>query len=91
MDKGLTVPKWLHIFWPKIPQMPQNLSAQAQEFGISMKKGLHRASAVHELTRFLWFLRFLFLGFLLAFVLQIHLALAIMYVSVEYEFVKEHP
>ena len=23
----------------KIPQMPQNLSAQAQKFGISMKKG----------------------------------------------------
>ena len=24
---------------PKIPQMPQNLSAQAQQFGILMKKG----------------------------------------------------
>ena len=39
MDKGLTVPKRE----PKIPQMPQNylpkLSAQAQKFGISMKKG----------------------------------------------------
>ena len=37
MNKGLTAPKW-----PKIPQMPQNyrpkLSAQAQKFGISMKK-----------------------------------------------------
>ena len=28
MDKGLTVPKWVLINWPKIPQMPQNLSAQ---------------------------------------------------------------
>ena len=28
MDKGLTVPKWLLTVWPKIPQMPQNLSAQ---------------------------------------------------------------
>ena len=43
MDKGLTVPKWLLIVWPKIPGkcpkicMP-NLSAQAQKFGISLKK-----------------------------------------------------
>ena len=28
MDKGLTVPKWVLIVWPKIPQMPQNLSAK---------------------------------------------------------------
>ena len=28
MDKGLTVPKWVLINWPKIPQIPQNLSAQ---------------------------------------------------------------
>jgi hypothetical protein len=28
MDKGLTVPKWALINRPKIPQMPQNLSAQ---------------------------------------------------------------
>ena len=30
MDKGLTAlyPKWVLIVWPKIPQMPQNLSAQ---------------------------------------------------------------
>ena len=28
MDKGLTVPKLVLIVWPKIPQMPQNLSAQ---------------------------------------------------------------
>ena len=28
MDKELTVPKWVLLVWPKIPQMPQNLSAQ---------------------------------------------------------------
>ena len=28
MDKVLTVPKWVLIVRPKIPQMPQNLSAQ---------------------------------------------------------------
>ena len=28
MDKGLTLSKWELIVWPKIPQMPQNLSAQ---------------------------------------------------------------
>ena len=38
IDKGLTVPKWLLIVLPKIPQMPQNLSAQAQKFWLSMKK-----------------------------------------------------
>ena len=39
MDKGPTVPKWVLIVQPKIPQMPMNLSAQAQKFWISMKKG----------------------------------------------------
>ena len=28
MDKGLTVPKWVLVVWPKILQMLQNLSAQ---------------------------------------------------------------
>ena len=28
MDKGLTVPKWVLINWPEIPQMPKILSAQ---------------------------------------------------------------
>jgi hypothetical protein len=28
MDKGLTVPKWVLIVGPNIPQMPQSLSAQ---------------------------------------------------------------
>ena len=35
MDKGLNVPKWVLIVQPKISQM----SAQAQKFWISMKKG----------------------------------------------------
>jgi hypothetical protein len=28
MDKGLKVPKWVLINWPKTPQMPQKISAQ---------------------------------------------------------------
>ena len=28
MDKEPTVPKWVLINWPKIPQMPQKISAQ---------------------------------------------------------------
>ena len=28
IDKGLTVPKWVRILWPKIPHMQQNLSAK---------------------------------------------------------------
>ena len=28
LDKGITVPKWVLIIWAKLPQMPQNLSAQ---------------------------------------------------------------
>ena len=45
---SLYVPKWVLIMirittivlivWPKIPQMPQNFSAQAQKFWTSMKK-----------------------------------------------------
>ena len=36
MDKGLTVPKWMLINRPKIPQ---NFSAQAQKFVILIKIG----------------------------------------------------
>ena len=57
MDKGLTVPKYMLINWPKIPEntrkypkIPENtpkypkiylptLSAKAQKFEISIKKG----------------------------------------------------
>ena len=28
MDKGPTVPTWVLIVWPKIPQMLQNVSAK---------------------------------------------------------------
>ena len=31
MDKRLTVPKWLLINWPKIPQIPQNLLPKINE------------------------------------------------------------
>ena len=50
MDKGHTVPKWALIVWPKIPQMPQNLSAQAQKFWISIfnEKRLHWVSVVRD-------------------------------------------
>ena len=34
MDKELTVPKWVLIVWPKITQMLQKMSAQAQKFEI---------------------------------------------------------
>ena len=51
MDKGLTVPKWVMIVWPKIPQMPQNyipnLSAQARKFHFNEKR-LHWASVVRD-------------------------------------------
>ena len=40
--QGLTVPKWVLIVQLKIPQVPQNLSAnlsdEAQKYWISMKK-----------------------------------------------------
>jgi hypothetical protein len=50
MDKGLTVPKWVLINQPKIPQMPQNLSAQfvwpSQKVWDFSEKRLHWASVV---------------------------------------------
>ena len=39
MYKGLTAQKWVQIVWRKIPQIPQNWSAQVQMFWVSMKKG----------------------------------------------------
>ena len=53
MDKGLTVPKWVLINWPKIPQMPQNLSAQIvcptpKVWDVDEKR-LHWASVVRDL------------------------------------------
>ena len=53
IDKGLTVPKWVLIVWPKILQMPKNLSAQfvcpnpkVLDFN---GKRLHWASVVRDL------------------------------------------
>ena len=52
MDKRLTVPEWVLIVWPKIPQMPQNFSAQF--FCLSPKvldfneKRLHWASVTQS-------------------------------------------
>ena len=52
MDKGLTVPKWVLIFRPKIPQMPQNLSAQFVCANTKVldfnEKRLHWASVVRD-------------------------------------------
>ena len=51
MDKGLTVPKWVLINWPKIPQMPQNLFAQIvcpspKIWDFDTKKRLHWVAVV---------------------------------------------
>ena len=52
MDKGLTVPKLVLIVWPKILQMPQNLSAQficpsTKDLDFNEKR-LYWASVVRE-------------------------------------------
>jgi hypothetical protein len=52
MDKGLAVPKWVLINWMKIPQMPQNLSAQIvcsspKVWGFD-EKWLHSTSVFHD-------------------------------------------
>ena len=50
MDNSLTVPKWVLRNWPKIPKMPQNLSAQflcsSPKVGDFDEKRLHWAFAV---------------------------------------------
>ena len=52
MDNGLTVPKWALIVQPKIPQIPQNKSAQfvwpSPKVSDIDKKRLHRASVVRD-------------------------------------------
>ena len=54
IDKGFTVPKWVLINQPKIPQMPQNLSAKfvcpSPKVWDSAEKRLHWASIVREST-----------------------------------------
>jgi hypothetical protein len=53
MDKGLTAPKRMLINWPKIPQMPQSLSAQfvcrSQKVMDFNEKRIHWASVVRAL------------------------------------------
>ena len=55
MDKGLTVPKWVLINWPKIPQMPQKLPAQfvcpSPKVWDFDEKRLHWTSAVRGLRQ----------------------------------------
>ena len=55
MDKGLTVPKWVLIVWPKIPKMPQNLSVQfvcpSAKILDFNKKRLHWVSVVRDMTQ----------------------------------------
>ena len=49
MDKGLTMPKWVLIDWPKIPQMPQNLpvcpSPLVLDFSEKTSLGVHSPCA----------------------------------------------
>ena len=54
MDKELTVPKWVLINLPKVPQMPQNLSAPivcpSPKVWHFDEKVLHWASVVRDLA-----------------------------------------
>ena len=52
MENGLTVPKWVLRVWPKIPQKPQNLSAQfvSPKFLDFNEKLIHWVSVVHGLN-----------------------------------------
>ena len=55
IDKGLIVPKWVLINRPKIPKMPQNVSAQIVCLSPKVwdfdEKRLHWASVVRENLR----------------------------------------
>ena len=53
MDKGLTVPKWVLIDRPKLPQMPWNLFAQfvypsPKVLDVNEKR-LHWASVIRDI------------------------------------------
>ena len=52
MNRGLRVLKWVRINRLKTPQIPKNLSSQAQKFGILMKKGFigHPQSVVRKMS-----------------------------------------
>ena len=70
MGKGLTVPKWVLIVWPKIPQMPQNLSAKSVCPSLKIldfnEKRLHWASVVRGYNDLLFFITYLQIGNCLA-------------------------
>ena len=61
MDKELTVLTWVLIVWLKIPQMPQNLSAQfvcpSSKVLNFNEKRLHWASVVRALQNVVEFLK----------------------------------
>ena len=60
MDKGPTVPKWVLINRPKIPKMPENLSAQiVWDFD---EKRLHWASVVRAFNDSFYLYFFLIIG-----------------------------
>ena len=46
MDKGLAVPKWVLIVWPKIPQMAPKFTCPSPKVWDFNKKRLHWASVV---------------------------------------------
>ena len=58
IDNGHTVPKWVLIVWPKIPQMTQNLSAQfacpSPKVWDFDEKRLHWASVVRASDDSIW-------------------------------------
>ena len=56
MNEGLTVPKWVLIVWPKIPQMPQKFSAQNVCPGVLKKSSLW-VSVVRAVTDLAFFFR----------------------------------
>ena len=67
MDNGLTVPKWVLIVWPKIPQMPQSLFAQfvclsPKNLDFNEKR-LHWASVVREVKEYAEYIGHFFLEF----------------------------
>ena len=49
MDKKLTVPKWVLIFRPKIPQMPQKVSAQNVCPSQKLRDFWKKNSVVHDI------------------------------------------
>ena len=54
VDKGFTVPKWVLMFWPKIPKMSPTFSAQfvcpSQKVWDCRKKNSLWVSVVRELS-----------------------------------------